>query len=513
MVRTRVRAGLPALAVVLLGSLLSVAHQVPAQAVEDGASRAWWGTITITGARNSHDDTLGSETISESFSATLTRSRDGAYSGRAQWQNRYDSVVGECYVHDQGFGEVTFPEHTNLTDAPMTYDAGAAAWVKEFPEIWVPTLQTRDANCGNESGQHYFDYLIGHPRCPDPSWEGWSGCWPSSLNLTVTDAAIAGRPEPRIVETRTAVPVSDASDRFDITISYDVSWAVDGPDAADEPLDETACAPPAPGSGVKKKYHYTTADGKARWVIAAGPDAKIATFDVGIRWCTTPDGPAFRGPARLGSQVVAHWLLLGALENAGFVVEVEEPSQKMTGTKLTAKGRVVGAFSPVEVALNLLPVTRILHKVTGHVDDCYRKVAGGVDPARALPEMVDKLAGPVKKLKKAIRKQLQKQLDKRMTTVLAIKLSHRWLRGLDHVGAFLVDDLAKRVALGEVAVKGAAKLVGESFRLAFGKLRFTIWRPHVVVDIKKNGKHTFTDKSSSPIYLPIDDEWKHKTVP
>lgn len=520
MARTRQKAAFSALVVVLLGSLLAVTHAAPAQAVTDGATRTWWGTITITGSHTSRgSDEYATTNDDVKFRATLSRTRGGLLGGEASWTNLSDSANGECYSHDRGWGAVTFPAHTEFTDAPVAYDAGAAAWTKEFPQIWVPTTQVRDANC-DASGQHYFDWLIGHPRCVDQPLPG-TACWPESLNLTVTAAAVADRAEPRVTETKSAVlyhdgdPGSGNYTHSEVTISYDVSWRVDGPEAADEEPAANACARTTPGSGIKKKLRYTTAAGKSRWVVLVGPDAKLATFDVGFKWCTTPDGPAFKGTPRVDSQVVAHWALLGALESAGFVVVAEEPTVSIERRTLVAGGRIVGAFQPLEVALNVLPITRALSTVTKHVDDCFLKIAGGVDPARALPEMVEALKAPVKKLKKAVEARLRKKLDRTpgISSAKAAKLADRWLKGLGDVGTFLVDDLAKRVALGEVAVKGAARLVGESWRSAFGQLTFTIWRPEVWVSITKRGKHLFTNHSESPLFLPIKDEWEHKTVP
>jgi len=485
----------------LVATLLVVLQPTsPAAATEDGQTHEWWGTITIIGRQTdwtSYEEG-GGDGGHQDFSATLTRSRTGAYTGYAKWNHYHETqTLSECDSNSFSEGNVAFPQHTTFSDEPVRYDAATNSWIKSFPQIWVPTLVTMNDPCGGGMGQqHWFDQLIGHNL-------------PDSLNLSVLDSKVKDIPAPRVTETKHEVLVDTPAPyqlKREVTISYDVSW--DSTSSVDV-VDPDVCARPQPKPGAKD-YLYTTVEGKSRWVMTVAPDIEIGTFDVGLRWCTTPDGPGFREQANVYSQVNTNWFLQGILETIGFTLESKTPTVSMSERTAKIKGRIVLAFNPVKVALNFVPVTRLLDKVATHIDDCFLKIAGGIHSGQATRELAEALYSPVKKIKAKIRRKLQDQLDKKMTTVLAIKLSHRWTRGFDHAADAMTDFIVGQVRTGNLGLNMGKKLAGDAFEFAFGTVEYTLWRPSINVTIKNSGKADIENRSDgSP---GVEDEWKDKTV-
>jgi hypothetical protein len=256
-------------------------------------------------------------------------------------------------------------------------------------------------------------------------------------------------------------------------------------------------------------FLYTHSTGKAKVVLAGLPDPKLGRVDLGVRWCRGPSNAVIDGTPSATALLTDNWVLLGALENAGFATGVTKPKVTLTATTARAKAEYFAQFEPVELALNFIPVSRALHRLSSYIHNYVVAVRHGTSPTVALRKMMKKVRDALDELEDRLEKRLANKLDSvpGISTRAAKWVANKVTDALEAAGTVMEKMIRDKVSSGDVT----NSLLEKIFKRAFGTVTMKLWKVDVTVDVKTDGTHGFTNDSEAPTVV-LDQHWRTETV-
>jgi hypothetical protein len=272
-----------------------------------------------------------------------------------------------------------------------------------------------------------------------------------------------------------------------------VDWPAD--DGCDDVSDLTEAVPDCNGADVLER-HYTTISGVSSIGAAALPDPDFGTFDMGVRWCITPSGPAI-DQANPTASLSGNWIVLGVLEVFGLQPYHTPGKASILGNRALGTSTFGLRMSAAGLLANFLPASKLLKVLdkAARRYDVAKRAQGQVVAARAL----------LKRVKAALNKwgnKLENALRKKLAAVPGIPASF----GREVAERVADEAEAKPDTVVEALDRQPARVI---LKKLLSKFDVPLWRVNAGIRVFSDGSYLFINTSS---HLPLVEEWTHSTA-
>ena len=212
-------------------------------------------------------------------------------------------------------------------------------------------------------------------------------------------------------------------------------------------------------------------------------------------------------PPGLAAELSTNWKYLGLLESLGFTPTSGTAKVHVTGREVTASAPFDLRFSPVEAALNVLPVDRALTAIAKAAKEYKHARKLGIEKASvALKRLKDKV---VHVLDKTVGDRLESYVAKALRKIPGIsdKKADDVADALDDVLEQLADHYAEKLS-EKIETASVKKVAKRLYHKIFAEVSLPVWHVKVKVSVDNNGTATYEDNSLRTI---VNSSWQFRT--